>query len=133
MDILFWVAASGLYLLWLWAPLAITLGVVLWVRARKTDRAKDYALLLALVAPWLFSAFWTMIFANPAPGEPMRFAPAVALEPMVALVVELGFVVALVVRLKRARRVAALLVMFNLYVALAVWFWGEMAIPGTWI
>ena len=133
MDILFWVAASGLSLLWLLAPLAITLSVVLWVRARRTDKAKDYSLLLTLVAPWLFSAFWTIVFANRAPGQPMGFPPAVALEPMAALVVELGFAVALVLRLKRTRRVAALLGMLNLYVALAVWFWGEMAIPGTWI
>ncbi len=124
---------TGLALLWLWAPLALTIAVVLWIRARKTDRRKDYALLLVLSAPWLFSALWTVVFANPAPGRPMSLPPAVALEPMLALLAELVLVVVLVIALKPVRRVAAGLGMLNLYVAVAVWFWGAMAIPGTWI
>ena len=123
---------SGLAVLWLTAPLAITLGVILWVRARKTDRKRDYALLLTLMIPWLVGAFWVIAFANPTPGRPMRFAPIVAAEPLLGLFAELVLLVAVMARLKRIRRVAALLGMLNLYVAVAVWFWGAMAIPGTW-
>lgn len=123
-NIVFWIAASALYVLWLSAPLALTLGVILWVRGRKTDRANDYALLFTLVLPWLAGGACALVLAR---------RPAFAAEPTAALALELLIAIGLAVGLKPVRRAAIFLGLLNLYVAIGVWLWGSMAIQDAWL
>ncbi len=123
-NIVFRIAASALYLLSLTGPLALTIGVILWLRARKTDKAKDYALLLTLVLPWLVGGCCALALAK---------RPAFAAEPTAALAVEFVLVIGLAVGLRRARRSAILLGLLNVFVAIGVWLWGSMAIQDAWL
>ena len=123
-NIVFRIAASALYLLPLTGPLALTIGVIAWLRARKTDKAKAYALLLTLILPWLFGGCCALLLAK---------RPAFAAEPTAALAVEIILAIGLAVGLKRARRSAILLGLLNVFVAIGVWLWDAMAIQDAWL
>lgn len=126
------VVFGGLRALWVLAPLAVVVGVGLRFTTRDPGRRKVYARLLILLAPWVLSALWTVVFQNRAPGQPMAYPAAVASGPLLGAVVELILAIVLIVRLKGARISAAALGLLNLYISVLVWFWGAMAISGVW-